>query len=479
MKKSALVLVLLLLTCVSWAQRPRPHAPAPPPVKAVAPLQAKPDSLSADSLKMPPPVTQASDSLKLMQATNNPPAANESAPEVIITGHETKGIVDSDVVRAAIDHYYQTRIEGFQQSGLPRFIITGRERRFLLGIGGFVNFKMSYDFRGAIDNRDFITYDIPVPATEASKQRFGMDAASSRIFFKAIANSNTLGQVESYIEMDFRSVNTLMRMRYAYISFKGLLFGRSVTTFCDLSASPTTVDSEGPNAYTFNFNEMVRYTHNFRNKHWSAAVSLEAPAASLTTTDELQTVPQRIPDIPMYAQYTWDKLNHIRLSTIMRELRYYDSVEEKAKGRFGWGMQLSGSAKMVDNLTLYSQLVYGKGIARYIQDIAGVGMDLLPDPNYTDRMVTLPMGGWFAALQYNYSSTAFFCAGYSHVEVFRPSYYPKDDTYHRAQYFFTNLFVNVGASCTLGLEYIHGVRRNMNDQSATANRIQAMIQYNF
>ncbi|MDR2886035.1 MAG: hypothetical protein LBU95_04565 [Rikenellaceae bacterium] len=57
--------------------------------------------------------------------------------------------------------------------------------------------------------------------------------------------------------------------------------------------------------------------------------------------------------------------------------------------------------------------------------------------------------------------------------------HPKDDTYHNAKYFFASLFVNVGSSCTLGAEFIHGSRRNMDGQTGHANRIQTMIQYNF
>ncbi len=478
--KKALILTLLLFppyaTAIALAQQ------KPATVKT-APGQEKSQRQQSGDAPALPAHTVSPDSLATAPApADNAPAA-AGAPEVIITGHEVKGVVDSTVVRAAIDHYYQTRIEGFQQSGLPRFIITGRERKFLLGIGGFVSFRTSYDFMGGIDNRDFITYDIPVPGNESTRQHFNMDATASRLFFKAIANSQTLGQVVSYIETDFRNDNNAMRLRYAYIQFGDLLFGRSVTTFCDLGAAPTTVDAEGPNSYTFNFNNIVRYTHVFK-KGWSAAVSAESPSASITTTDRMQSMNQRLPDIPAYVQYEWTQKNvdgksHLRFSSVIRELRYYDSQTDRAHSMAGWGIQLSGAFKMQHKFSLYMQSVYGHGIARYIQDIADRGLDIVPDPRYDSRMELFPMGGWFGALQYSLTSQIFICAGYSHVEVFKPDYHAHDDTYHRAQYFFSNIFMNIGSSCTVGMEYLHGSRRNMNDQSSQANRLQAMIQYNF
>ncbi len=411
------------------------------------------------------------------------PTASQSTPEVIITGHEVKGVVDSTVIRTAIDHYLQTRIEGFQQSGLPRFIITGRERKFLLGIGGFINFRASYDFDGAIDNRDFITYDIPVPASPAYQNRFGMDAAASRLFFKAIANSATMGQVESYLEMDFRSqTGSSMRMRYGYIKFWGVLIGRSVTTFCDLSSSPTTVDAEGPNAYSYLFADVIRYTHVFHNPQWSAAISIEAPSASYNTTGKFDYMPQRMPDIPMYVQYEWggDKRHsHVRLSTVLREMRYMNSEQDKAYGRMGWGFQASGSVKLPYNFTAFGQGAWGRGIARYLQDITSAGLDLVPDPSNADRMMTLPMGGWFVAMQYSHTPRMHFSSGFSQVAVHRSEGIPRDGTYHNAKYFFLNTFLNIGSSCTLGFEYLHGRRIDMDGQKGHANRLEAMIQYDF
>lgn len=90
-----------------------------------------------------------------------------------------------------------------------------------------------------VDNIDFVTYDIPVPGNYATRQKLTMDASTSRLFVKAIANTRRLGRVVVYIDGDFRggAVNSCTpRLRSAYVSFLGLTLGRDVTTFCDLAA---------------------------------------------------------------------------------------------------------------------------------------------------------------------------------------------------------------------------------------------------
>ena len=42
-----------------------------------------------------------------------------------------------------------------------------------------------------------------------------------------------------------------------------------------------------------------------------------------------------------------------------------------------------------------------------------------------------------------------------------------------------NAFYNLTPDCSIGLEYLYGRRSNMNREDGQANRINAMIQYNF
>lgn len=401
-------------------------------------------------------------------------------PEVLL-GVCRAETVDSSLVDEAVRRYMETRVAGFQQSHLPQFIIAGRSNRFMLGIGGYVNFRTAYDFHGIVDNLDFVTADIPVPGTYADRQHLYMGASTSRLFFKALANTRLLGLVTAYIETDFRgSPEYNLRLRQAYIAFKGFLFGRNVTTFCDLTASPTTVDFEGPSSYNFFFNTMIRYSRDF-GRHWSIGAALEMPSISGTYTDNLKSIPQRVPDLPVYAQYNFGRTyqGHIRLSGIFRDLFYYNIRRDESSSNFGWGVQLSGTAGINKYLRLFYQGVYGQGIAAYIQDIGGLGLDAVPEAGNPDRLQTLPMYGWFAAAQVNIRPNLFVSGGYSQVRVYGQDGYRPADQYRRAEYIFCNMFYHITPNLQTAVEYLHGMRKNMDGRYHQANRIQAMIQYNF
>ena len=146
----------------------------------------------------------------------------EYTPTVyMIAVGETLQEYDPEASRqAVVDDFKKTHRCGFQQSHNPQFIFATRNNRFALGIGGFVNLRTSFDFDGAMGNIDFIPYDIPMSKGYANKQRIMMDASTSRVFLKAIINSQKLGKVQIYTDIDFRGgdqFSYIPRLRSAYI----------------------------------------------------------------------------------------------------------------------------------------------------------------------------------------------------------------------------------------------------------------------
>ena len=170
----------------------------------------------------------------------------------------------------ATQDYIETHRPGFQQVEKPQFVFATKNNRFSFSLGGFVSLRAGYDFDGIVDNIDFVTYDIPVHGNYDTRQKLMMDASTSRLFMKAITNTRALGRVVVFMDADFRGGaegSYTPRLRSAYVSFLGFTLGRDVTTFCDLSAAPTTIDFQGPNAYNFNFATMIRYEVPFANDH--------------------------------------------------------------------------------------------------------------------------------------------------------------------------------------------------------------------
>lgn len=384
-----------------------------------------------------------------------------------------------------IDDFKETKRHGFQQAHNPQFIFATRNNRFALGIGGMVNLRTSYDFNGAMGNIDFIPYDIPMTKGYSSRQRVMMDASTSKVFMKAIINSRLLGRVVVFTDMDFRGgeqFTYIPRLRSAYVQLCGLTIGRDVTTFCDLAAAPKTIDFQGPNAYNFAFNEMIRYEYSFLRRHLTVGVAAEMPSVNATYGEHFSSIYQRVPDGIAYLQFAWgeNRSSHIRATGVIRDMYLHDNLRGRNTTQVGWGVQLSGHIDLGRWVDLYMNGVYGRGITPYIQDLSGSPYDFAYDPQNPERIQTMPMWGWQAAAQINIvPGVCWLSGGYSEVRLEKHNGYLTENQYHKGNYIFGNAFCNVTKNFTVAVEYLHGSRQDMSGKKGNANRVSLMAQYNF
>ena len=261
----------------------------------------------------------------------------------------------------------------------------------------------------------------------------------------------------------------------------GFTLGRDVTTFCDLSAAPTTIDFQGPNAYNFNFATMIRYEYAFADNHLKFGVAAEMPSVSGTYNDNFATLKQRVPDFPAYFQYAWgaNRDSHIRASGVVRNMYLHNLRTGNNTSLLGWGVQFSGTIKVAQPLRLFMNGVYGKGVTPYIQDLTGSGLDFTPNPENADQIQTMPMWGWQAAAQINLTPRLFISGGYSTVRVQRSHGFYSDDQYKQGQYIFGNIFYSITPRCKVAGEYLYGSRKDMSNDKGHANRVNVMLQYSF
>lgn len=411
------------------------------------------------------------------------------SPTVYLIGIEEVDTLYGNCMRletmdSATQDYIDTHRRGFQQSHHPQFIFATRNNNFSFSIGGFVALRAAYDFDGISDNIDFVPYDIPLTADYNNRQQLLMDASTSRVFIKGIANTNTLGQVVIYIDGDFRGgsgKSYTPRLRSAYVSMLGLTLGRDVTTFCDLEAAPMTIDFQGPNAYNFNFATMIRYELPFWQDRMKAGVALEMPSVSGTYNQKYLEMRQRVPDIPIYLQWAWgeNRDSHLRASAVFRQLYVRNAVVDENKSLFGWGVQLSGTIGVFPWMRLFMNGVYGRGITPYLQDLTGSGLDFVPSNTNGESIETLPMWGWQAAAQFNITPRMWVSGGYSMVSLERETEYVTADMYKTGTYIFGNIFYALTPRCRIAAEYLYGSRKNMDAVKNHANRVNLELQYNF
>ena len=269
----------------------------------------------------------------------------------------------------------------FNAPGMPRFSVIGNERAFYLGIGGYIRGTASYDFGNPIQSPlYFIPSAIPMDGEGGNSSLLQFSAASSNLFFNFVALPHTENKVGAYIDFGFAQGmgNYGFSLKAAYLTYRNLTVGYTTSLFTDGAAAAQTIDQQGPNAMTFLFNTVIDYQWPI-NRHWKVGVGLEMPKVDASYLNSTRAVNQRVPDIPVYVQYSWKEgKGWLRLSGIMRNMYYRDQVAMKTDDVMGLGIKLSGVSPLTRSLNLYSQSVFGKGISSYVQDLQGLGMDLVP-----------------------------------------------------------------------------------------------------
>ncbi len=387
-------------------------------------------------------------------------------------------------VKAAINDHKNATRDGFQQAAMPSAIFADKNNVFSFSIGGEIALRAAYSFDRTINNIDVVPYDIPMTYSPANEQEMRLDASTSRLFIRGIANTKKLGQVHVFMDFDFRGGTAgsyIPRIRSGYVSMLGLTVGRDVSTFCDLTAAPTTIDFQGPNAYNFRFATMIRYEYSFLDNHLKAGVAAEMPSVSGTYGETLMAIPQRVPDFPIYFQYSWGKNrdSHLRASAVFRDMYLYNKARSSEDDLFGWGIQLSGNIHITKYLELFMNGIYGQGITRYINDLMGSGLDFTPRPDDATRVQATPMYAWQVAAQVNILPNLFVSGGYSTARVCKKNGFYSEDMYKQGQYIFGNVFWNLTKRFVLGAEYLYASRKNVDGAKAHANRINVLAKYSF
>ncbi|MFI3268946.1 MAG: DcaP family trimeric outer membrane transporter [Rikenellaceae bacterium] len=392
--------------------------------------------------------------------------------------------------------FIESHRTGYQSTDLPLLLFTQRNNKFTFGVGGYISLRTSYDFNGTVENIDFVPADIPITSSYDNKQQLMMDGSTSRLYFKAMANTRALGMIEVFVDMDFRGntayndsgvVNRYSpRLRTAYASFLGFTIGRDVTTFCDLDAAPRTIDFQGPNAYGFNYATLLRYQYSCCNDRLEMAVALEQPNVSGTYASSegvanFKAIPQRVPDVPMYIEYKMgaERQHHFRVTGVLRDMYLYNAITMENTTLLGWGVKASGNLKPFDWIDLCFNGTYGEGITPYIQDLNGSGLDFTPNPITNTAIQTMPMFGWQAAATFYFTNRLSAAGGYSMAQVQHENGYYSASEYKQGQYAFGNMFYDVTPRFTVACEFIYGYHKEMSCAKNTAHRASLMGQFSF
>ena len=342
--------------------------------------------------------------------------------------------------------------------------------------GAFVRFVTFADFDGVVPNYDFISSTMSAPNQWDKQSRLSMDASGTRLNMKAVQKLDGFGDVEFFVEADFRGTGDALRLRHAYVSFKGLIVGQTWSFMTDFLANAPTIDVQGVSSRTFFRTPLIGYRANINDK-LSYGLSLEFPRSKISATNVTRAVNQRYPDIPVFLMFK-GKRAHLKVAGLLRAIDYGVNSTEKVESVIGAGAQISGSVKLSERFMLVSQGIYGKGIARYINDLAALNLDLVPGSD-NNTLMTLPMYSFSLGARADISKKLYGTANFSVAALANKKDYYSPSEYHKGNYFSASLFWTRVKNLTIAGEYLHGYRLNMNETHGTANRVQLMFMYSW
>lgn len=384
----------------------------------------------------------------------------------------------------------------------PKFALTSDNNNFILTIGGQINVITGGDIGNNLYQQSgagisFVTSAIPVPAVPGQKGDFYINPLDGSVDLQVVGLANSPNEVTGYVKIGTNGINTNVVLQRAYVSWRGLTAGMKLTLFQDdYACQPPTIDPEGPSGCISN----VAYEISYKSKSYNGfrfALGLDVPtyyssngyyrgvdypkySDKLVSTTDYDQV---IPDIPMWAEYSFSTWNRIRLSGIVRNFAYKDLVRDKKQYETGWGVMLSGNIQPAQKWILYYQLAYGKGIGSYLQDIAGHPYSFTPANNDPGRMTANPMMGANIGVTFNATSKLQFNAMFSESRIWDVKDYananPESENYRYALYGAVNCFYTINSFLQVGVEYLYGHRETWNIGGATDNRLQAQLSFTF
>ncbi len=353
-------------------------------------------------------------------------------------------------------------------------------------LGGYVKLDAIYSDRSAgVDStgdQELEPGSIPVgPAAAANdRNQVTLHARQSRLFFKTSTPTDR-GDLGTYLEFDLfgasgnESVSNSnnLRVRHAYGTLGGWLFGQTWTTFSDVDAYPETVDFGGTVGQIFVRQAQVRWTQAFADGEWSIALENPETVASVPGGAAFRADDDRLPDLTSKIRLN-TAAGRYSIAGLVRQVRVDSAANPAARSqKLGAAIGANGIVPFGATDDLRFSAYLGNALGRYT---AGYFTDGVLT---ADGRLQLPRQ-WIAAVSYRHfwaptvrSTLALSKLASEHTSAVAGAVNKNAESAH------LNVMWSPFTRTNFGLEYIYARRETQDGQSGKLNRLQASAQYVF
>jgi hypothetical protein len=279
----------------------------------------------------------------------------------------------------------------------------------------------------------------------------------------------------TFAEIDFFGTSGPVdpRMRHFYGQLANVLVGQTWTTFVDVDAYPDSLDDSGSSVAVKLRQPQVRYTQRLAPNQ-NIAFAIERPETQARQITSTGAAYSPAPDVVVRYRLDGGR-GHLQAASLVRALGY--RVADRRTTTLGLGENLAGQIKVWNGDTVSGSAVFGKGIARYVENLVGTNSDLDLNDSGTDVSALPAFGGYVSYLHRwpnRLRSTGVF--GYTHVDT---SDAQPGTTFLDSYYVLGNVLWNPVGSLDVGVEYLFGTHKVVSGDDAHANRVQISAKYDF
>jgi hypothetical protein len=278
---------------------------------------------------------------------------------------------------------------------------------------------------------------------------------------------------------------TTIRLRHAYGQWGKWLGGQTNSLFMDGDTFPNIIDYWGPNGMVFLRTPQLRY--NIMSGNDELAVALEKPGNDIDP-GQIRTIDpsignnirndEKFPDVTAAYKMTRD-WGYFRAGGILRSIGYETLGQpgNNPKDReTGMGLDLTSNIKAQGKDKWILGLVYGRGIASYMND---GGTDMAPAGSAGNpRAKVVPLLGLNIYYDHFWNEKYSTSIGYARTQVENTSLQTAD-AFKKAEYASVNLLSTPVKNILYGAELQYGNRQDKNGAFGDDIRTQISFKYNF